>query len=298
MSDPLPFVSQPPSDAAVAATTALTAATTWGFGEPQHFRTGMNALFTCGDDVMLRVSHTNSAPAQALWLMDRLSECDVRVPRVLCAEPLVIDGLAVFAIESLHATGPVDWAAVGAMVRRVHEWPAAEVAGHYPLPRSEVFPWWDTSSVLAAVDDLLDQPARGGLIAAIEAHGRWSTTVTERVVCHGDVHPGNVVQTTEGPVLVDWDLLCLAPREWDHAPMLSWAHRWGGDPAMYPAFADGYGRSMVGEPLAESLATMRNVIATLMRVRAGRSDPAAAAEAEQRLRFWRGDPAAPMWQAQ
>ncbi len=258
----------------------------------------MNALFTCGDDVMLRVSHTNAPPAQAVWLMERLRERGVRVPTLLRPEPVDVDGLAVFAIERLHPTGQIDWSEVGAMVRIVHEWPAAEVIGRYPLPHADTFPWWDTHAALTAVDDLLDEPARAGLAAAIEAHGGWPALVTDRVVCHGDVHPGNVLQAATGPVLLDWDLLCLGPPAWDHGPLMSWAERWGGDPAMYPEFAGGYGRSMVGDPLAESLATMRNVIATLMRVRAGRTDRAAAEEAEQRLRFWRGDPAAPMWRAQ
>lgn len=298
MSDQLPFVSRPPGQPAPAARAAIAAAAAWGFGEPQHLRTGMNALFTCNDDVMLRVSHTNAPPAQAVWLMGRLRERGVRVPQLLRAEPMEVDGLAVFAIEQLHSTGATEWREVGAMVRLLHDWSATEVIGRYPLPSPDTFPWWDTTAALAAVDDLLDAPARRGLLAAIAAHGGWPSLVTDRVVCHGDVHPGNVLQTADGPVLLDWDLLCLAPCAWDHAPLMSWAERWGGDPAMYPAFADGYGRSMVGDPLAESLATMRNVIATLMRVRAGRNDLAAAEEAEQRLRFWRGDADAPMWHAQ
>ena len=36
---------------------------------------------------------------------------------------------------------------------------------------------------------------------------------------------------------------------------------------------------------------------TLMRLRAGRADPAAMLEAQRRLAFWRGDPAAPTWTA-
>jgi hypothetical protein len=40
------------------------------------------------------------------------------------------------------------------------------------------------------------------------------------------------------------------------------------------------------------------VIATLMRVRAGRTDVVAAAEAERRLRYWRGDAGAPLWNPQ
>ena len=67
---------------------------------------------------------------------------------------------------------------------------------------------------------------------------------------------------------------------------------------MYADFAEGYGTSLVGDPLAESLATMRDVVATLMRLRAGRTSPSAAAEAERRLQYWRGDADAPIWTAQ
>jgi hypothetical protein len=46
------------------------------------------------------------------------------------------------------------------------------------------------------------------------------------------------------------------------------------------------------------IAELRLVAATLMRVRAARSNPSAKEEAELRLRFWRGDIDAPQWHAQ
>ena len=121
---------------------------------------------------------------------------------------------------------------------------------------------------------------------------------TDAVVCHGDVHPGNVLMTLAGPVLLDWDLLCHAHPGWDHAMLLTLAERWGGDPAVYPAFAAGYGRSLVDDRAAATFGRLRNVAATLMRVRAGRTDPSAGDEAERRLRHWRGDADAPPWTAQ
>jgi len=42
-------------------------------------------------------------------------------------------------------------------------------------------------------------------------------------------------------VIVDWDSICLAPAAFDHAALLPWAERYGGDHAAYPDFADGYG---------------------------------------------------------
>jgi hypothetical protein len=55
---------------------------------------------------------------------------------------------------------------------------------------------------------------------------------------------------------------------------------------------------MLGEPDADAFAELRLVAATLMRVRAGLDQPAAAAEARRRLRYWAGERYAPVWRAQ
>jgi hypothetical protein len=298
VADERPFVVQPPGNAVVAAEVATLAARRWGLPAPTHLRTGMNALFSAGDEVILRVSHTTAPAEQAVWLMETLSTRGVRVPRMARPNSIAVGDLSVVAIERIHAVGDVDWMAVGEQIRLVHAWSVEEIRGRYPLPRPDDFPWWNTAAVLAEVEDLLDQEARVGLLAAIVRHGDWRAQVADRVVCHGDVHPGNIIQTSEGPVLLDWDLSCLAPAAWDHAMLLTWASVWGGELGAYERFAEGYGRSLAQDPLAESLAVMRNVTATLMRLKAGRTNPAAADEAQRRLRHWRGDPAAPIWSAQ
>jgi hypothetical protein len=105
------------------------------------------------------------------------------------------------------------------------------------------------------------------------------------------------MMTEAGPLLIDFDLLCVASPSWDHAMLTTYADRWGGDPAVYAAFASGYGRSLAVDT-TRTIATLRNVAATLMRVRAGITDPAAAAESRRRLRYWRGESDAPAWRAQ
>ncbi len=294
----LPFVSAPIGDLDVAFEVARLAADQWRLDEPRFMRAGMNALFACGEDVVLRVGRVTADPQAAGWLAAHLRAAGLRVARPLGPPAFERLGLTVFAQMRERALGPVDWDEVGGMVARLHRLDPAEIRAHHPLPRGVDFPWWDFGRLLTEVDDLLDPVSRAALHRAVERHGSWHRREVGQVVCHGDIHPGNVMQTEAGAVLLDWDLLCRAPAAWDHAALLTWAERWGGEVGAYERFADGYGGSFRGDELAEGLAVLRLVAATLMRLRAGRTDPDAAAEAALRLRWWRGDADAPMWTTQ
>ena len=200
-----------------------------------------------------------------------------------------VDGeLAATCWEPLADSGdPIDWREVGAIVRRVHALVPRRSPVGYPVPPPTAFPWWDFEALMADVGAEIDDAARAGLRARRSpATPSWRRLDGAHVVCHGDVHPGNVVMTADGPVLIDWDLMCAAPAGWDHAMLLTLAERWGGDAGAYPAFAAGYGESMADDVTTRRFAELRNVAATLMRVRAGRTDPRAI-EAERRLRYWR-----------
>ena len=110
----------------------------------------------------------------------------------------------------------------------------------YPTPWCATFPWWQFERLLADVGDLLDAAALDAASTTRSlAHAEWRGAIDRVVLCHGDVHPGNVLQTDDGPVLIDWDLLCVGPAGWDHAPLMTWTERWGGEPGLYEAFADG-----------------------------------------------------------
>lgn len=254
----------------------------------------MNALFAAGDDVVIRVGRAAFSPVdEAAWL-STMSRVDVRVPQ-LRRDVLEVDGLMVAAVERIHHAGPVDWEAVGAMIRRLHDLDPAGLV----LPWCGDFAHWQVDELLADVAPDLDPAARDGIEDCLRRWSGWRERLRgDLVVCHGDLHPGNVIQGADGPALLDWDLRCLGPAAWDHGPLLTWEERWDGEPGTYDAFASGYGRSMRGDPLADCMADLRNVVATLLRVRAGRRDPVAAAEAQRRLRFWRGDPDAPRWTPQ
>ena len=161
------------------------------------------------------------------------------------------------------------------MIARLHLIDPGDVAGGYPLPFCGDFPWWDFAAVMNEVGGDLDRRSRAAIRAAIARSLPLldQQRAGDPVVCHGDVHPGNVIQSAQGPVLLDWDLVCRGPAAWDHAPLMTWTERWGGEDGIYEAFADGYGRSFRGDAVAEAIAELRLVAATLMRVRAGASQP-------------------------
>jgi aminoglycoside phosphotransferase (APT) family kinase protein len=60
---------------------------------------------------------------------------------------------------------------------------------------------------------------RDRILASIDRHtemaGELMRDPGPAVVTHGEPHPGNVIVTESGPVLVDWDTACLAPPERD-----------------------------------------------------------------------------------
>ncbi len=261
---------------------------------------GMNGMFTVGDGVLLRVSSPSAPPEQAIWLAGLLTGMGLRVPTYVRDEPFVTDCHAVFAVAEVVERGPIDWRSVGEMIARLHLVPPSMIEDSYPFPFCGDFPWWNFTALMGDVGSELDPRSRRSIEAAIERSLPWvlDQRAGESVVCHGDVHPGNVLQSEDGPVLLDWDLVCRGPAAWDHAPLMTWTQRWGGQKGIYEAFADGYDRSFRGDALAEAIAELRLVAATLMRVRAGRTDPAAAAEAALRLRYWRGETDAPQWHAQ
>jgi hypothetical protein len=291
-----PYVDGPPGPAAGGWAAARAAAARWGLAPPVLLRLGMNGIFNAGG-VVLRVGRVTADPAAAIELATVLGSVGVRVPRPARADAVSHGELTVTAWERLQLVdAPPDWRAIGTMVRAVHSLPAASIPAGYPLPRGAAFPWWRLDELVDEVADVLDDDARAGLLATVDRHRGWDDGVTE-VVCHGDVHPGHVATTASGSLLLDWDLLCRAPAGWDHAMLLRLS-RWGYPSEWYDEYAAGYGCSLRDDSVATAIAELRLVAATLMRLRAGRTDPAAMPEAQRRLAFWRGEPDAPVWRAQ
>ena len=298
MADDLALAFQPVGDLAMVTAAAEQAARHWNLACPTLIRLGMNGVFA-SDQIVLRVSRRTASVANSLRLSERLDVAGVRVARAARTDVFVTtDGLEVRAWERIEhdVTIPVDWERVGAMVAKVHALDASSV-GH-PLPFCGDFPWWDFDTMMHEATNL-DAATMAALKDARRNNAWWLLAARTRplVLCHGDVHPGNVLVDANGPVLVDWDLVCLGPAAWDHAPLMTWTRRWGGAPGIYEAFNSGYGVP-VDDDFALAIAQMRLLSATLMRLQRARLDPRQHDEASLRLRYWRGEPDAPMWHPQ
>jgi hypothetical protein len=264
----------------------------------------MSSLWSVDDEVVLRVSNDAARAERWHWLSAELGRRGIRVPRSLGPTVFRHDEWVVARVEHIRGVGPIDWAEVGALVRRVHDIAPGDLVPRVELPWCGSFPHWNLDRQFADLCAHIDAEAKAGMRACLQRWDGWRHVLVESpsVVCHGDLHPGNVMAGPEGPVLIDWDLMCIGPAAWDHAPLLRWedrwSDRWGGGPGTYEAFAAGYGRSLRGDWAGEALAEMRLLVATLMRVRAAAEHPEAVPELERRLRWWRGDPDAPKWEPQ
>ncbi len=294
-----PYVDRGVLDLDAASLVARSMAAEWGLGTPSLLRQGMNAIYACAD-VVLRVGRASAPAAASHERVTALLDRGVATVPPVAGLATDRDGFAVSAWVRVEPVDtPVDWEAVGANVAVVHGLDRATLPPAYPMPSPSMFPWWDFDTMLADVADHIDERPLAGLRRAVADGGWWSEAVdAATIVCHGDVHPGNVLMHADGPLLIDWDLMCLAAPAWDHAMLITYHERWGGAPGVYEAFASGYGRSLADDDLTVTIAELRNVAATLMRVKFGLHDPAAQAEGRSRLRYWAGDPDAPVWQAQ
>ena len=272
-------------------------------GEIVLLRSGMNVVFRAGE-VVLRVAPGDVDGQAQVELAGWLS--GVGLPVVLPLDDAsFVDGLVITLWEHVeqpeHAT--IDYQQLGAAIARLHGLDVRQ------LPAGSSLPWCGDAAWLQ-LDSVFERAAATGVVGSDDlavldreraALAGWQERARAEpaVVCHGDVHPQNVRMRGDGEVaILDWDGLCLGPAAWDHAPLLTWEERWGGQPGSYPAFAAGYGSDLRQSSLAQLLARVRLLAPTLNQVVHGATDAERAAEARRRMRFWRGEPDSPAWRPQ
>jgi len=279
----------------------------------QLIRRSMNAVYKVtspSGPTIMRVSRPTETTLPAIEFAAFLRGNGFEVPAPVSQVPFRHDEIEITLWEYIEPDLKrlVDWPAIGNFVRRLHDIDPNDIAKFYPLPKAASFPWWNFDQLLDELKPTFTDNDHAVLMKRWQALRPYFITaqnidlgssVVRPVLCHGDIHPGNVIvdRTTGRPILLDWDLLSVAPREWDHAALLTWATRWGGQTSTYSDFAQGYGLDFSTNDLATALAELRLLSATLMRWRTGLSTPSARVEAENRMKWWRQDLTAPMWQA-
>ncbi len=299
------FVSRPVTDRVAAERLARLICSDNGLTEPELIRLSMTATFRSGSTV-LRVGHFDGDLDGAVQLAELLRAKGISAPRPLGVHQLdESSGLAAVLYEFIEGNAlPVDWRAVGVLAQRLHTEVSADMIPRgVPLVQPTSLPWWQFDEMLNDIEEreLVEQSDVTMLRDVVQAAGEWRAIFDDAplVVTHGDLHPGNILMTPDGPVLVDWDLLAHAPTSWDHVPLAAWSGGpWLGAGHEYEQFVEGYGSvSADVERDIWQLATLRNVAATLMRIRAGESSAAAAVEAQRRLEYWKQVEFYSLWRA-
>jgi spectinomycin phosphotransferase len=154
---------------------------------------------------------------------------------------------------------PDQWRSFGAILRRIHDAPLPdEVAAS--IPRETFVPHAGYSAAIGAVDALIAGREFGNAYdrqfaefwkahqstihrvhqRAIQLGRMLQTNPPRFVLCHADIHKGNLLREPDGRLhVVDWDQPILAPKERDFVFIL------GGDPDALTAdeslFMKGYG---------------------------------------------------------
>ena len=285
-------------DAEAATRVARLAAVRAGLPAPSLVRIGSSAVFRCGEAAM-RVSPKGSDAAGATRLARLLADAGIPAP-VPLAEPFDIGGWPVTIWPWLEkSSDAVDAEALGRIVAQLHALSLADIEPVLQVPS------WnqnDAADPQAALDEIRSRsliPAREleRLDAVFAEHASWHDRAEARtVMCHGDIHPGNLLATHDRLWLIDWDSACMAPACWDHA-MLTTLELWGSPPGFYAAFARGYGRDYSADPACRDLAVLRLLTATASLVVRAQWDPSAMAQVQVRLRYWMGAAVPGSWHA-
>lgn len=174
---------------------------------------------------------------------------------VLPLVPPVVTSWGVVSVAPWRiGSGPVGWAATGALLRAFHaEHADAELPRWEPLRRV-------VTQAAALPDDVASVllEARTSLLTELAA---LRSPLGVGAV-HGDVSPANVLSCPDGPLLVDLDFAARAPLEYDLSSAARRADAGEIDAATYLEFCRAYGhdvRSWDGRVVLDAIAALGGV---------------------------------------
>jgi Ser/Thr protein kinase RdoA (MazF antagonist) len=189
-------------------------------------------------------------------------------------QPLVVNGHPVTFWEEIPGPHQRATAAeLGAVLRKLHS-----MDGEIELPPLD--PWGHTPE---RIEQVPISAAERRILRAVlaEVQDGWASVrfALGTGPIHGDAHVGNLIHDADGNVvLIDFDSVCIGPREWDltptglYATSLGWISR-----AEYEAFVAAYGFDPTASPAFGLLSRMRELRMTAwIAMHAAESDQMAA----------------------
>ena len=299
----VPYIGAPFGDRESVEDWVVDVATQWSLPAPALVRMSMNAVYRCGD-VVLRVGRPVPGAPATRELGDVLRDAGIPIAEII-DELDAPDGRRVTAMAYVAARAEVDWVQTGRIVARLHDRVGMDgLPDGWPVADPRRLPWWELERLVGEIDTAclgiandVDERVRAKLGLVVDGHRWWRDEVDhDAVICHGDLQPANVLMGPRGPVLIDWDLLAVAPRGWDHGPMLAQTRRWGVPSSVYDQYASGYGMNLSADRFTLAVAELRDVAATVLAVRAAASNTDAVNEARHRYLSWIDESSGP-WTA-
>jgi aminoglycoside phosphotransferase (APT) family kinase protein len=263
-----------------------------GLEEPQLVAVRGAALWRAGE-VALRVERPATDARQMLRLVELAIAAGVPAVPPLRAEPIEHRGEQVTLwrwVERATDREP-DTACLGTALRLLHDHvlPSAwEQAGAPPLLVQFERRMARNLNELEGTDfnPDLTRLLREQVSIWVARAADGLDTPLGSVALHGDAHPGNLITTTAGCQLADWELACVGPGEWDHGHLLMHIRRGLTDPDRYDAFAAGYGIDIRGSTSAEPWIRLHELLATARMAARSLREPALRGEARTRIGWW------------
>jgi Phosphotransferase enzyme family len=261
-------------------------------------RFGSNGVYAAPTaELLLRVSPPGVDPSQGLTFAIEASRVGVPVLAPTSAEVYEAAGCSVTVWPLLSGRGDFeDFGWLGSAARSLHaasDWLQERVPGLKPYLSHQVQVVRDRLATVAEAG-VLDDVDVGVLrreLSAVEA--ALTADDSPAIVAHGDLHTGNVVVGSDGPRLVDFDLISLAPPAWDLSPLRVQVRRFGRASTAWDELIRGYGAEL--EP-SEALLRLRELGASSWLAALSAARRELIPEVLRRMRYWRGEENAPVWQ--
>lgn len=293
----LPHPANPQTASAAAAHTALQE---WGApeGPLTLVRHSVNDLYHHRrTNLAVRVSGPRIDPRPGLTISTRAAELGLpTLPTHPDHPPVHTHERWVTASTWHDAPRPAvtDWAWLGTTLRRIHDH-GPDLTDGLELPdyTDNVLTWFTsrTDDRFASLNitghlpqadlDLLTETARTAI------NNATTQPSGQRVPLHGDLHPGNILHTHRGPVLIDWDSAAHGPWWFDHLPTTIQTRAFGQGLHAINEFTDAYGRDPRTDPAYDHYVTIKMLSSTIWLATVLPHRPELANEYQTRMNTWR-----------